>query len=91
MAYGLSFELGVFDSLLESKHWRPGPQPKTEYDPERADRLGRMLLVYVTSTCGRLGFPNMMPSQDSNVHSNFLKMDVPSGRYRKFHSFSSMI
>ena len=84
MAYGLAFELGIFDSLIESGCWRPGPQLKTAYDAERADRIGRMLLVYVTQTCGRLGFPNMMPPQASGGDNlNFLKMDVPIGHYRK--------
>ena len=82
MAYTLSFELGVFDSLIESGRWSPGPQAKTEYEAERADRIGRMLLVYVSQTCGRLGFPNMMPSQGNETNFNFLKMDVPQGTFR---------
>ena len=83
MAYTLSFELGVFDSLIESGRWSPGPQAKTGYDSERADRIGRMLLVYVSQTCGRLGFPNMMPSQGNETNFNFLKMDAPPGTFRK--------
>lgn len=84
MAYTLSWELGVFDSLVESGRWSPGPQDKTWYDPERADRIGRMLLVYVSQTCGRLGYPNMMPSQGNETNFNFLKMDIPPGTYRTY-------
>lgn len=82
MAYTLSWELGVFDSLVESGQWSPGPQEKTSYDPERADRIGRMLLVYVSQACGRLGYPNMMPGQGNETNFNFLKMDVPPGSFR---------
>ena len=83
MAYTLSWELGVFDSLLETGVWCPGPQTKTVYDGERADRVGRMLLVYVSQACGRLGYPNMMPSQGNETNFNFLKMDIPQGTYRR--------
>lgn len=84
MAYTLAFELGVFDSLIELKKWTVGPQTKTYYDPERADRIGRMLFVYVSQTCGRLGFPNMMPHQGIENDFDFLKMDVPPGTYCQF-------
>ena len=86
-AYTLSFELGVFDSLIESGRWSPGPQAKTGYDSERADRIGRMLFIYISQNCGRLGFPNMMPSQGNETNFNFLKMDVPPGSFRKFLCF----
>ena len=83
MAYSLAFELGVFDSLIEKGKWTVGPVPKTSYDSERADRIGRMLFVYVTQACGRLGFPNMMPHQGTETNLDFLKMDVPPGSYSK--------
>ena len=81
MAYSLAFELGIFDSLIEHNKWCVGPQPKTLYDSERADRIGRMLFVYVTQACGRLGYPNMMPQQGTEINLDFLKMDVPAGQY----------
>ena len=80
-AYTLAFELGVFDSLIEDGKWTMGRQLKTFYDSERADRIGRLLFVYVSQTCGRLGFPNMMPHQGTEHDSDFLKMDVPAGTY----------
>ena len=79
MAYSLSFELGIFDSLIDKGSWCPGPQAKTSYASERADRAGRMLFVYVTQACGRLGYPNMMPQQGTETNLDFLKMDVPPG------------
>ena len=80
-AYTLAFELGVFDSLIEAGRWTMGRQSKTFYDSERADRIGRLLFVYVSQTCGRLGFPNMMPHQGTEHDFDFLKMDVPAGTY----------
>ena len=82
MAYTIAIELGVFDSILDSGIWTPGPQPKTAYAPECADCLGRMLFVYVTQTCGRLVFPNIMPSQGKGIDT-FLKMDEPVGTLSK--------
>lgn len=86
MAHTLAFELGVFDSLVEDGHWRVGPQEKTFYAPERADRIGRMLFVYVTQACGRLGFPNMMPHEGSEQNLDFLRMDIPAGTYSELQA-----
>jgi hypothetical protein len=87
MAYTLSWEIGVFDSLLDHKTWVPGQGKTNETgysaEDERADRIGRMLLVYVSQCCGRLGFPNMMPSQGKETNFDFLKMDIPEGSHRK--------
>ena len=83
MAHTLAVELGVYDSFLETKLWSPGPQPKTAYANQRAGRLGRMVYIYVTQTCGRLVLPNTLPQPAENASSNFLKMDVPEGRFRQ--------
>ena len=83
MAYSLAFELGVFDSLIEHREWRVGVQAKTSYDSERADRIGRMLFVYVTQACGRLGYPNMMPHQGTEANLGFLRMAVGPNDYSR--------
>lgn len=82
-AYTLSYELGIFDSMFEYDSWTPEPQTRTLYSSERASRIGRLLHIYVSQTCGRLGYPNMLPSQGNAINVNYLKMDVPPGPYRK--------
>jgi hypothetical protein len=81
-AYTLAFEIGIFDSMFENGKWIPGPQIKTSYDSQRADRIGRLLDIYVTQTAGRLGFPNMLAPQHSVDRVDYFKMDVPPGTYQ---------
>lgn len=62
-AMGLGYELGVFDNideLLES-----GAISRPEYEEEtyrlRADRIKRLILIYLSQLAGRLGWTNMVP------------------------------
>lgn len=62
-AYGLGYELGVFDNideLLDS-----GAISRPEYEEEtyrlRADRIKRLILIYLSQLAGRLGWTNMVP------------------------------
>lgn len=77
-AYTLSYELGIFDSLVDHGTWIPHSQHKRSYDTDRADRLGRLLHIYVSQTCGRLGFPNIWPENRKGVSIDFFKMKVLS-------------
>lgn len=62
-AMGLGYELGVFDNideLLDS-----GAISRPEYEEEsyrlRADRIKRLILIYLSQLAGRLGWTNMVP------------------------------
>ena len=81
-AYTLAYELGVFDSLIEHGTWTPDPQGRTSYDNDRARRVGRLLHIYMTQTCGRLGHPNMLPNQGNNAGIDYLKIDVNQNLFR---------
>ncbi|KAL5594568.1 hypothetical protein BROUX41_001492 [Berkeleyomyces rouxiae] len=64
-ALGLAYELGVFDDIDELL--RDGSIPRPEYEDEgyrqRAYRIKRLLLIYLTQLAGRLGWKNMVPDQ----------------------------
>ncbi|WYZ39804.1 hypothetical protein EsH8_IV_000145 [Colletotrichum jinshuiense] len=62
-AMGLAYELGVFDDIDEML--RDGAISRPEYEEEvyrqRAYRIKRLLLIYLTQLAGRLGWTNMVP------------------------------
>ncbi|ROT42115.1 hypothetical protein SODALDRAFT_303160 [Sodiomyces alkalinus F11] len=62
-AMGLAYELGVFDDIDELL--RDGAISRPEYEEEtyrqRANRIKRLLLIYLTQLAGRLGWTNMVP------------------------------
>lgn len=61
-ATGLAYELGVFDDIDELL--QDGSITRPEYEEEayrqRAFRIKRLLLIYVTQLAGRLGWTNMV-------------------------------
>lgn len=72
---GLGYELGVFDNideLLDS-----GAISRPEYEDEnyrlRADRIKRLILIYLSQLAGRLGWTNM-------VHENLHKTTTTARR-----------
>lgn len=75
-AYTLSYELGIFDSLVDHGRWYPHPQAKTANDCSRANRIGRVLHIYVSQTCGRLGFPNILPLKVTETDVDYMRMDI---------------
>ena len=83
-AYTLSYELGLFDCMTESGVWVPKEAMGTSDDGVRANRIGRLLHIYVSQACGRLGFPNMLPRQDDTDEIDFFKMEVPSDRIGQY-------
>lgn len=62
-AMGLAYELGVFDDIDEML--AAGAIARPEYEDEtyrqRAYRIKRLLLIYLTQLAGRLGWTNMVP------------------------------
>ena len=80
-AYTLSYELGIFDSMIDNGAWVPKSQFKTCHDSVRANRIGRLLHIYVAQACGRLGFPNMLPHQRDLTNIDFFRMEVTPGHF----------
>lgn len=62
-AMGLGYELGVFDNIEELLD--SGAISRPEYEEEtyrlRADRIKRLILIYLSQLAGRLGWTNMVP------------------------------
>ncbi|KAJ4391363.1 zinc finger transcriptional activator [Gnomoniopsis smithogilvyi] len=62
-AMGLAYELGVFDNIDELLDSEAISRP--EYLEEtyrlRADRIKRLILIYLSQLAGRLGWTNMVP------------------------------
>jgi hypothetical protein len=73
-AMGLSYELGVFDNIEELLA-QGGEMTRPEYEDEayqqRAKRIKRLLLIYVTQLAGRLGWTNMVPENLRNTDTVF--------------------
>ena len=83
-AYTLSYELGIFDCMIESGVWIPKDVTRTSNDSVRANRIGRLLHIYVSQACGRLGLPNPLPHQIDTDDINFFKIEVPSEGLGKY-------
>ncbi|KAJ4304233.1 zinc finger transcriptional activator [Collariella sp. IMI 366227] len=62
---GLAYELGVFDDIDELL--LTGAIARPEYEDEfyrlRANRIKRLLLIYLSQLAGRLGWTNMVPEK----------------------------
>ncbi|KZF26948.1 hypothetical protein L228DRAFT_235952 [Xylona heveae TC161] len=61
-ALTLGFELGIFDDVAGAHSYRGHYRPEFESPlyRRRAKRAQRLLLIYLTSTSGRLGWTNIM-------------------------------
>ena len=63
-AYVLAYEIGIFGTFTDGLISVDG-RVKRQGGPltyhKRADRLERLLYIYITQACGRFGFPNMYP------------------------------
>ncbi|MCJ1401043.1 hypothetical protein MMC11_004255 [Xylographa trunciseda] len=79
-AYTLSCELGIFDSLMGGQEWSPLPKSNNAFDSERANRIGRLLYIYVNLTSGRLGIANILPHDGKMMHIDYFKMLAPPDR-----------
>ena len=68
LSHALSYELGIFGnytdglSIVDGRVRQPGGPEKQK----RADRIERLLYIYITQACGRFGFPSLFPDAGSN-------------------------
>ncbi len=63
-AYALAYELGLFGNFSDGIRTATGAmyhKVGALSEGQRADRVKRLLFIYVTQTSGRLGFPSMFP------------------------------
>lgn len=85
-AHALAFELGIFGTfadglkIVDGRVKRPGG-PLMHH--KRADRLERLLYIYMTQACGRFGFPSMYPDHLTNYNLQTMTPGFTSGRLSK--------
>ncbi|MCJ1284022.1 hypothetical protein MMC26_003353 [Xylographa opegraphella] len=87
-AYTLSYELGIFDSLMDGEEWRPLLKSSNAYDSDRANRVGRLLYIFVNLTSGRLGIANILPQDGKMLHIDYFKMLAPPERPSQYPQYS---
>lgn len=82
-AYALAYELGVFGNFSD------GMRTPTDIiqhkggalsEGQRAERVKRLLFIYVTQTSGRLGFPSMFPEHVHDRHFADAELDSFQGQ-----------
>lgn len=79
-AYTLSYELGIFDFFVNDGQWRPLPPLSNGFDSNRANRIGRLLHIYVNQTCGRLGITNILRHDGEMMAKEYFQMTIPPDR-----------
>lgn len=82
LSYVLAYELGIFGTYSDGVRFADG-RVKREGGPadysRRADRIERLLYVFVVQAVGRFGLPNNMYADDVNrftlasLHDGFLR------------------
>ncbi|KAG8530479.1 uncharacterized protein KY384_004982 [Bacidia gigantensis] len=68
-AHALAYELGLFGTYVDGDISVKGQvkrQGGSHLDHKRADRIERLLFIYVTQACGRFGFPSIYPDHLTN-------------------------
>ena len=91
-AHALAFELGIFGTfadglkVVDGRVKRPGG-PLMYH--KRADRLERLLYVYMTQACGRFGFPSMYPDHITNFNLSSMSPGFTSGAYLRMNNMVS--
>ncbi|KAL8656152.1 MAG: hypothetical protein Q9210_000437 [Variospora velana] len=82
MSYTLAFELGVFGNFQNGIRSPPrtnagsdGSLPLSIHE-QRADRIERLLYVYINSAAGRFGIPTMYSRQDEDLNPRCLQARV---------------
>lgn len=83
LSHALAYELGIFGNFTDGLQIVDG-RVKRQGGPlkyyKRADRIERLLYIYITQACGRFGFPSLFPD---HVHkfqiSTILDRNYSSG------------
>ena len=64
LSHALAYELGIFGNYTDGLQIVDG-RVKRQGGPlkyhKRADRIERLLYIYITQACGRFGFPSLFP------------------------------
>lgn len=82
LSYALAYELGVFGNYSDGMHSVDGAFKRSSGDfsrSKRADKIERLLYIYVTQACGRFGFPSPYPDHVNKAHMSDMKEQFDSG------------
>ena len=82
-AHALAYELGIFGTYADgvvSVDGRVKRQGGPLMHHKRADRLERLLYIYMTQACGRFGFPSMYPDHITAYNLASMRDGFTSGQ-----------
>ena len=82
-AHALAYELGIFGTYADgvvSIDGRVKRQGGPLLHHKRADRLERLLYIYMTQACGRFGFPSMYPDHITAYNLASMREGFTSGQ-----------
>ena len=75
--YTLAYELGIFGTYSDGVQWTDGKLRRNMNEPpelrQRADRIERLLYIYITQASGRFGLPSMYSDHVNNFSLSTLK------------------
>ena len=81
-AHALAHELGIFGNYADgtvSTDGRVKRRGVPFMQHRRADRIERLLYIYMTQACGRFGFPSIYPDYITQVNLASMKDGFTSG------------
>ena len=61
LSHALAYELGIFGNYSDGLKIEDGLVKRQGGYQKRADRIERLLYIYITQACGRFGFPSLFP------------------------------
>lgn len=83
LSHALAYELGIFGSFSEGSRSPDGRFKRQGGSPayyKRADRIERLLYIYITQACGRFGFPSMYPDRMNKFNLSSINEGYRSGK-----------
>jgi len=81
LSYTLAYELGVFGTYsdgIQSVDRRTKRSGDSFAHDKRADRIERLLYIYVTQACGRFGFPSPYPDHVDKARMSSMQEGLES-------------